>query len=430
MFVGPGVLHPARKRCSRRGGRCICTSAPPLEPCRPAAAPAARHNRRGNGHTGGGGGGRLQAALVPVGWRSMGALSPSVRSGWLPPPLLLPASHTRLAHAGALVSPRFCCHPCDCCCTALPHPPAHLPLPQAHAGGIPPAQGHQRRRAQAAVRGHGAAHTAPAAVPGRTHVGTGFRWDCNAQACDFCRGAADGGRVEVGGTTWRHGPPASTAALLHCFTHLDPSCLLPRLPPVTALSLCELLRELADTRGCTILTTIHQPSSKIFELFHGLILLQVGGRWGSCGCAESWGCQGRFGKGQHLNTKTRWAAAWAAAAAVWHCALSAPSTATCSPPKPLPTDRPHRVPGPTHSRHRILCPPRCAAARHMPCPPRRGGRACSVLACLYMLGNRNNQTKLRTARPIPIHAKQSKQPNQAALPVPVPKSPQASPARR
>ncbi|KAI7840440.1 hypothetical protein COHA_005866 [Chlorella ohadii] len=48
------------------------------------------------------------------------------------------------------------------------------------------------------------------------------------------------------------------------------------LDSVTALSLCQLLRELADSRGCTILTTIHQPSSKIFELFHGLILLQTG----------------------------------------------------------------------------------------------------------------------------------------------------------
>lgn len=48
------------------------------------------------------------------------------------------------------------------------------------------------------------------------------------------------------------------------------------LDSVTALSLCQLLRELATSRGCTILTTIHQPSSKIFELFHGLILLQTG----------------------------------------------------------------------------------------------------------------------------------------------------------
>ncbi|KAL4440224.1 hypothetical protein ABPG75_003225 [Micractinium tetrahymenae] len=44
----------------------------------------------------------------------------------------------------------------------------------------------------------------------------------------------------------------------------------------TALSLCSLLRELADTRRCTILCTLHQPSAKIFSLFHNLFLLQSG----------------------------------------------------------------------------------------------------------------------------------------------------------
>ncbi|PSC67254.1 ABC transporter G family [Micractinium conductrix] len=48
------------------------------------------------------------------------------------------------------------------------------------------------------------------------------------------------------------------------------------LDSTTALSLCSLLRELADTRRCTILCTIHQPSAKIFTLFHNLLLLQEG----------------------------------------------------------------------------------------------------------------------------------------------------------
>ncbi|KAL4427313.1 hypothetical protein ABPG77_003222 [Micractinium sp. CCAP 211/92] len=48
------------------------------------------------------------------------------------------------------------------------------------------------------------------------------------------------------------------------------------LDAATALSLCTLLRELADTRRCTILCTLHQPSAKIFSLFHNLLLLQSG----------------------------------------------------------------------------------------------------------------------------------------------------------
>lgn len=48
------------------------------------------------------------------------------------------------------------------------------------------------------------------------------------------------------------------------------------LDSTTALSLCTLLRDLADTRRCTILCTIHQPSAKIFALFSGLFLLQGG----------------------------------------------------------------------------------------------------------------------------------------------------------
>lgn len=42
-----------------------------------------------------------------------------------------------------------------------------------------------------------------------------------------------------------------------------------------AMSVCVLLRELAETRRCTILCTIHQPSAKIFSLFHKLFLLQA-----------------------------------------------------------------------------------------------------------------------------------------------------------
>lgn len=62
-----------------------------------------------------------------------------------------------------------------------------------------------------------------------------------------------------------------------------------RHPAATALSLCTLLRELADTRRCTILCTLHQPSAKIFSLFHNLLLLQVGGqrKWvGEGGCRQ------------------------------------------------------------------------------------------------------------------------------------------------
>ncbi len=78
--------------------------------------------------------------------------------------------------------------------------------------------------------------------------------------------------------------PCCALCVPHCsctnnFLTSTPPSSLPRPAAVTALSLCQLLRELADSRGCTILTTIHQPSSKIFELFHGLILLQVGGRY-------------------------------------------------------------------------------------------------------------------------------------------------------
>lgn len=51
----------------------------------------------------------------------------------------------------------------------------------------------------------------------------------------------------------------------------------PPAPAATAMSLCSLLRELADVRRCTILCTVHQPSARIFSLFHNLLLLQAGG---------------------------------------------------------------------------------------------------------------------------------------------------------
>lgn len=47
------------------------------------------------------------------------------------------------------------------------------------------------------------------------------------------------------------------------------------LDSVTALSLCEKLKELADSGKTTVVCTIHQPQSKIFKLFSNLILLRV-----------------------------------------------------------------------------------------------------------------------------------------------------------
>ena len=48
------------------------------------------------------------------------------------------------------------------------------------------------------------------------------------------------------------------------------------LDSVTALSLCRTLRDLANSRSCTVVCTIHQPQSKIFKLFQKLILLKSG----------------------------------------------------------------------------------------------------------------------------------------------------------
>ena len=48
------------------------------------------------------------------------------------------------------------------------------------------------------------------------------------------------------------------------------------LDSVTALSLCRTLRDLANSRSCTVVCTIHQPQSKIFKLFQNLILLKAG----------------------------------------------------------------------------------------------------------------------------------------------------------
>jgi ATP-binding cassette subfamily G (WHITE) protein 2 len=46
------------------------------------------------------------------------------------------------------------------------------------------------------------------------------------------------------------------------------------LDSVTALSLCTLLRDLAHSGQCTVVTTIHQPQTKIFQMFDDLILLK------------------------------------------------------------------------------------------------------------------------------------------------------------
>lgn len=45
---------------------------------------------------------------------------------------------------------------------------------------------------------------------------------------------------------------------------------------MTSLSLCSQLRALADKGNCTIICTIHQPQSKIFNLFQHLIILKAG----------------------------------------------------------------------------------------------------------------------------------------------------------
>lgn len=46
------------------------------------------------------------------------------------------------------------------------------------------------------------------------------------------------------------------------------------LDSVTAASLCGLLRDLAHSGQCTVITTIHQPQTKIFNMFDDLILLK------------------------------------------------------------------------------------------------------------------------------------------------------------
>eukprot|EP00742_Colponemidia_sp_Colp-10_P009736 GILJ01010646.1.p1 GENE.GILJ01010646.1~~GILJ01010646.1.p1 ORF type:complete len:601 (+),score=87.48 GILJ01010646.1:39-1805(+) len=48
------------------------------------------------------------------------------------------------------------------------------------------------------------------------------------------------------------------------------------LDSVTAFSLCRLLRQLSRDTECAILTTIHQPQAKIFELFDSLFILKDG----------------------------------------------------------------------------------------------------------------------------------------------------------
>eukprot|EP01012_Entosiphon_sulcatum_P063485 TRINITY_DN90_c0_g1_i1.p1 TRINITY_DN90_c0_g1~~TRINITY_DN90_c0_g1_i1.p1 ORF type:complete len:634 (-),score=168.02 TRINITY_DN90_c0_g1_i1:856-2757(-) len=48
------------------------------------------------------------------------------------------------------------------------------------------------------------------------------------------------------------------------------------LDSVTALSLVQTLQRLARERNCTVVCTIHQPQSKIFDLFDDLLLLSLG----------------------------------------------------------------------------------------------------------------------------------------------------------
>lgn len=48
------------------------------------------------------------------------------------------------------------------------------------------------------------------------------------------------------------------------------------LDSVTALLLCQKLRILADNKACTVVSTIHQPQAKIFNLFTNLLLLKDG----------------------------------------------------------------------------------------------------------------------------------------------------------
>lgn len=48
------------------------------------------------------------------------------------------------------------------------------------------------------------------------------------------------------------------------------------LDSASALSLCETLKSLAASGSCTVVTTIHQPQSKIFSLFDELVILNKG----------------------------------------------------------------------------------------------------------------------------------------------------------
>jgi ATP-binding cassette subfamily G (WHITE) protein 2 len=48
------------------------------------------------------------------------------------------------------------------------------------------------------------------------------------------------------------------------------------LDSASALSLCQTLKELADSGSCTVICTIHQPQTKIFNLFDELIILNKG----------------------------------------------------------------------------------------------------------------------------------------------------------
>lgn len=50
------------------------------------------------------------------------------------------------------------------------------------------------------------------------------------------------------------------------------------LDSTVALSLMKVLKKLPQLHGVTVCCSIHQPGPRIFELFHSLILMSIGGR--------------------------------------------------------------------------------------------------------------------------------------------------------
>ncbi len=64
--------------------------------------------------------------------------------------------------------------------------------------------------------------------------------------------------------------------ILICFLICSIPNLFNRLDSSSSLSLCKTLKDLAASGACTVITTIHQPQTKIFELFDDLIILNKG----------------------------------------------------------------------------------------------------------------------------------------------------------